>query len=383
MFSAIKKDTMEEIIILDEKWKVNIELLRTYGHTGDMICEECKQPVRIRAGKIRRRHFSHISKGNCNKNSDSHELLSARALLYEYLKSKYGDGLKIEIPLRHPRIKKTIDCLATGSHGKVAYWIVEKNLREQLRWDIKENLEKEVDYIVWVVLDRLRKERDGSDNEFILSTTERSILTESIYDLDKNKFGFRVGETIHYLDVKNEILRTYRNSILIHEPHTFNGIEKKSRLTELLIHPRTGEFVHPGEHDEYLEDIRLKKEQEERQAELLKKEQEHEREVSRIRKLKISSEIADRNEENANGLLVTNRHENTDPDSDDTNDDIKSEALSGPFDDRETPVCVFCLVKTSEWWSYNGVDNTCKCNECAKKGIDSEEDIMKLERENT
>ena len=41
---------------------------------------------------------------------------------------------------------------------------------------------------------------------------------------------------------------------------------------------------------------------------------------------------------------------------------------------RELPTCEFCGVQTIEWWSWDGKTNTCKCGQCARKGIYTEED---------
>lgn len=32
-------------------------------------------------------------------------------------------------------------------------------------------------------------------------------------------------------------------------------------------------------------------------------------------------------------------------------------------------ICVFCGENTIEWWSFNGKNNTCKCNKCREKGL--------------
>jgi hypothetical protein len=50
MFKSINKDTGLSAVILDPQWDSRIDVLRCLANHEVLVCQECNQPVRVRAG---------------------------------------------------------------------------------------------------------------------------------------------------------------------------------------------------------------------------------------------------------------------------------------------------------------------------------------------
>lgn len=49
MFKAINLTDATEVIILDPAWSGRVEDLRALAHSDQLVCQGCRQPVRVRA----------------------------------------------------------------------------------------------------------------------------------------------------------------------------------------------------------------------------------------------------------------------------------------------------------------------------------------------
>ncbi len=96
MYKAIDVRNGKDIIILAPQWKRAIGQLRVLDQRDILICQGCKQPVRVKAGDIKRWHFAHKHVLNCAYGQESPELLKARASLYEWAVSQFGERVVIE-----------------------------------------------------------------------------------------------------------------------------------------------------------------------------------------------------------------------------------------------------------------------------------------------
>jgi competence CoiA-like predicted nuclease len=59
MYKAIQNETREEIIILHPAWRSKIEQLRVMDKADLLVCQGCGQPLRVKAGEVKRPHFAH------------------------------------------------------------------------------------------------------------------------------------------------------------------------------------------------------------------------------------------------------------------------------------------------------------------------------------
>ena len=96
MYKAVHGQEGREIVILDSHWAKGIESLRALDQQDLLVCQGCKQPVRVRAGDIRRRHFAHKQLLTCAYGRESPVLLTARAVLYDWLVTKFGEKVTVE-----------------------------------------------------------------------------------------------------------------------------------------------------------------------------------------------------------------------------------------------------------------------------------------------
>ena len=110
MYKAINIQDGTDIVILDSRWKDAVDSLRSLDRQGVLLCQGCKQPLRLRAGEVRRWHFAHKHLANCSYGHESPELLNARAVLYEWLVTKFGEKVTIEKKVDGGHFSRPVDC---------------------------------------------------------------------------------------------------------------------------------------------------------------------------------------------------------------------------------------------------------------------------------
>lgn len=249
MFKAIHTPDNQDIIILDPAWEDTnkLDALRDLGRGDLLICQECRQPVYVRAGAVRRWNFAHKHRKNCIRAQDSLELLQARSVLYTWLVEKCGaDNVELEKKLDGANLPRPIDCYVRGPGGLLAYWLIDKALRPLDRETLQEQFQQLTMSVQYVFLTTMLPELADNTEHFILTTTERELQMRSRYDaLYEAQPGW--GRSLHYLDPINAFVITYRGLNLIHPPATFAAHTLAHPLAELQILPKTGEFVHPAE----------------------------------------------------------------------------------------------------------------------------------------
>ena len=333
MYKAINIRDGSDVILLDSRWSDALDSLRSLDRQDTLICQGCKQPLRVRAGEVRRRHFAHKHLRNCNHGHDSPELLNARAVLYEWLVVKSGGKVEIEKEICNDHSLRPADCWIERETGSVAYWIVDAAMKPQFRETVQSDFRKTGVTVNYVFISQMLRE-DKSEAECIhLTTTEREFMNKSAYD-DLAEKRYLVGKSLHYLDADNGSLITYRGLQCIHEPQLYKGCKQSHALSLVLLDAQTGEFIHPGE------DERLKKFQREQ-----------------IEQEKRRQQLPASTGNYSYASSYVTREQLTE----------KKSALERP--DRES-ICEICGKKTPEdkWWTFSGITGLCKCKDCLQQG---------------
>jgi len=329
MFKAINSQSGEEIIILQPRWVGQTAYLRSLDKKDILICQECRQPVRVRAGPIRRWHFAHKHLQNCPLDRESPALLKTRAIIYEWLVSKFGESVTLEKKCGE-RLPRSVDCWVERESGSFAYWIIESRIKPAERENLKTVLAQIAASTNWVFVSNMLHEDEDKPDHILLTTTEREFMQSSEYDEMIQATPFTPGHSLHYLDPANQVLTTFRGLHLIHEPQLYGGHKEMHEIALVLVSPKTGEFVHPGE-PERLQNYRQEKQRlEERRRE--------EQRRALERQIAISQK---QDSETQQGYATSYVREAT---------------------------CMICGNKTTSWWYFNGRTGMCKCKDCRREG---------------
>lgn len=248
MYKAIHNETGEEIIILHPRWRERIDALRELDQADQLVCQGCRQPLRVKAGRLRRPHFAHKHLQACTYGRESPELLNARAVLYEWLHRQFGEQVTVEKPLDGADLPRPVDCWVDTPRGPFAYWIVEAGVKLDPRIAIKEAMARLEGKGHFVFLISMLNEEKKLFHSLLLSPTERAFLKTTPYD--EAVAGLRgKGGSLHYLDPEQASLTTYRNLLMHHPPNWFAGRKKSAPLDEARASSLDGSILYPGERE--------------------------------------------------------------------------------------------------------------------------------------
>jgi hypothetical protein len=286
-------------------------------------------------------HFAHKHLANCSYEQGSPVLLSARAALYEWLVTKFGEGVTIEKALDENNLSRPVDCWVEKDTRRIAYWIIDAHLKAQARDEIKTDLRQLGVVVNWVLVAQMLRESEDAPDRVLLTTTEREFMQQTIYD---EMVGDHLpwGKSLHYLDAAAHTLTTFRGLHLVHSPQLFEGHKESHVMSAVLIAPVNGEFVHPGEHECLKGYQREKGEREKQQKELVWGFGPRTSAVTTSRTHRAMSEAI---------------RERPTPQVE----------RQSEFDQRQG-TCEFCGKKTTDWWSFDGRTGSCKCRECSRQG---------------
>ena len=332
MYKALHQLSGQEIIILDTRWMQQIEYLRTLDKQDDLVCPSCEQPVRVRAGKIKRWHFAHKHLANCPFERESAVLLKARAVLYEWLVGKFDvDHVTVEKRPDNSPLHRYVDCWVEVEAQAIAYWIFERRLPPDERNNLISGFKEIGVTVIWVfVSDLLRVDFVGMQDRLHLTTTERAFVRKSELDKAWQTYFEHLGGSLHYLDADQKTLTTFRNLSVVHKPQLYAGRRLEHPLGEMLISIETGEFVHPGEVDQ-LEKRQMEMERQKREAD---------------NRLQLAREFFSR----------------TPPQEVQRSDEENPPQINQPFERSGT--CRFCGTETADWITYFGETKECICRNC-------------------
>jgi len=341
LYKAYSLESKQDVILLDPSWAGQLGTLRALDQRDALVCPGCLQPVRIRAGRTRRRHFAHKHLENCPFEQTSPELLAARAGLYNWLATKFKpQAVTIEKILPGMDLPRPVDCWVQFEGQQFAYWIITVRQAPDLRERIKRSLEHSNAQVTWVLHIGMLRPQKYHNNRLHLTTTEREFIQVSAYDEPYQELCQEPAGTLHYLDPDREFLTTFRGLCRVHSPQLFRGQSHRTRIDELLVSLQTGEFIHPGEGriiELYHQSLDERKRTLERAQAALHQ---------------VAARMWPKNEPGAP-------------------QQSRSEPLQ-PADRRqlepEIGRCVFCGQETSDWWYFDRTSGTCKCRACYRAG---------------
>jgi hypothetical protein len=341
MLKCINQESKEFVTILDPRWKTRLYELRILDDLNRLVCPVCRQPVRLRAGKVRIWHFAHKHLQNCPFQFESPVLLQARAALYEWLLRCFSvEKVAVEKIIPDLPFPRHIDCWVDQEPVSVIYWIFDTRRPPGERAHLQQAFEASRLYTHPVFTTSMLHPDQLDPQHLFLSTTERAFMTASQYDQAIRGYTLSQGKTLHYLDSENHTLVSYRNLHLNHPPQEYSGFLLKTPLSNITPFPGNGEFVHPGEEQ------KLRKIQTESQI-LYEKQQ---RTIPSL----LNRQVADRDE-----VLFPKPPA---PSSTAITDQIKER---NPFE--RNAMCRVCGNSTSDWITYDGKTDTCLCRNCYNK----------------
>lgn len=318
MFKALDVRDNSEVVILGQKWLNAIKKLRELDHQNILVCQGCKQPVRVRAGEQRRKHFAHKHLENCRYEDESAILRNARAVLYEWLVNKFDKNVTIEKQVDGTDLFRPIDCWVTQDSRVFGYWIFDSSIKPEKRIALQNSAKKLGIHFHWVFCSNLLSRDENDGDKLFLTTTEREFIQHSKYD-DAYCYGYSAAAgSLHYLDVENRKLITFRNLSLCHKPNVYTGYNIDSELDRVLVSPKTGEFVHKGEYEKL---------------------QIHKQGIRAVEEELIS--------ESSEYMRL-------------------SDSFFNKMNKKKK--CEICGEMTDRWLSFDGKTGLCKCSSCLQKG---------------
>lgn len=252
MYKAIHIRTGEEIVILNPAWRKRIDLLREMDHADDLVCQGCHQPLRVKAGEVKRPHFAHKHLKACSYGSETPEILNARAVLYEWLLKEYiqgkglGNSVTLEKKIDGVDLPRPIDCWVETTSDPIAYWIIEAGIKLEPRQAILAAFERLGVHVHFVFLHTMLNKKKEHLNSLLLTPTERAFLKTTAFD-QVLAGPVEAGSSLHYLDAEQSMLTTYRSLVRFHPPNWYHGVKKVSKLQAVKISHFDGEFIHRGE----------------------------------------------------------------------------------------------------------------------------------------
>jgi hypothetical protein len=341
MYKALDTRSNTEIIILDPEWSQAIPRLRELDHQDLLVCQGCMQPVRVRAGERYRTHFAHKHLQNCDYVAESPVLRNARAVLYEWLVSKFGAAVTIEKKVETLNLFRPVDCWVEHESQVFAYWIFDSRLKSEKRWALRECAAKLGVHFNWIfVSEMLTAEKDNPEH-LVLSTTERDFLRQSKYDLIQVN-RYMMSGSLHYLDANNHTLTTFRRLYEVHAPQVYKGENVTSQLDKLMVSPKNGEFVHAEEAE------RLQRFQESRTG-------------NRWEDYISSKNLFSPKIESVTDTKI--------PTTENSQLKYQSPSSQPPHVSllSKSYECVFCGQVTDDWLSYDGKTGKCECRSCVEK----------------
>lgn len=300
MLSAIRTEDRIQVILLREDGSARAEHLRQEAREGRIVCEVCDQPVIVRAGEERTWHFAHRSRIDCPKAKDSLEIVECRALLFGWLRIRFPDAVQVEKVL--PGLPRPVDCwVERPGKPSLAWWLISAAVKPDLRHSMIAGCKKLGARLHPLFPSRLLVVDPDHPGQVILTASLRELAENSVYA----GLYHDCPESLHFLDPERRRLVSCRGLLAVHPPQGHLATLLDHTLEEVKLHPRTGEFVHPGEFEAHkthqeqaARERQLAEEREkrrrareaERQAERLRRY----REEARERELALRTRIAQR-----------------------------------------------------------------------------------------
>lgn len=246
MFRAVDRVQQESVVSLRFE-RPQWEGVRERARREEFACPGCEAVVLFKAGEKRRPHFAHKSRSECPLSSVGGLRLALRAVLYEWLRERYGDCVEVERAVPDVGLPGPADCWVELEDGPRAWWIFDRQVRApERRVALREAFGRSG--VRWTVVYPARMlRRDEQFRDAVhLTPTEREFVERSCYDPLYERGRGSVG-SLHYLDEEDRRWTTLRAVRRSDGPRTTASLVE-SPLAELRLQ-RSGEIVHPGEFD--------------------------------------------------------------------------------------------------------------------------------------
>jgi hypothetical protein len=333
VYKAVHRESGEEILTLHPAWRGRSDELRRLAGEGMLVCQGCRQAVRLKAGPRKRPHFAHRHLQGCSYGQESARVLTGRALLYEWLAACCHGQVEVEVIL--PGLQRAADIvLHRGSEGggDVVFWVVDALMKQQTRIDLRAVFELCGFRPVWVLLSHLLRTDPHHPSRVYLSPSERDCLRQTSYDEigRENRLAFvDFGCSLHYLDIETARLTTFRSLERVHAPNVYTGRREESLLNLLRV-DFAGELFYPGEE----RDLNISRTARARQ-------------VERVKKWLEPAPRAQQRELFASAPVL------------------------GEARADEPVTCIYCGESTRDWWAVWSADGKRfgKCRACLEKGF--------------
>lgn len=236
MYKAVHRISGEEILILSPAWRGRAVELRPLTQDDLLVCQGCRQVVRLKAGAHKRPHFAHKHLQGCSYGTESARILTARALLYDWLEERFPGPVDAEWKPEGVVLPRPVDCLVRGPGGSFAVWIVDSTLKLEARQQLLAAFNELNLAVIWVLLSNLLRPDPNHPAWLLLSPTERDFLRQTPYDeigQESQLLDRDFGSTLYYLDVEKESLAIFRSLERVHPPNVFSGRRQECGLLSL------------------------------------------------------------------------------------------------------------------------------------------------------
>jgi hypothetical protein len=355
MLKAAHSQTAEEILILAPRWKHDLSALRQLDHADLLVCPGCRQPVRVKAGELKRWHFAHKHLANCPFEKQSPLLLATRAVLYEWLVTQFGEE-HVALEKLVEGLPRPLDAYVAGEFA-TAYWIFDTRMPPDERDRLREKLSSLGANLIWVFAAPILQVEVGHPGLINLTTTEREFRQHTTSDAAQPVDAFLAGDTLHYLDAEAETLITYRNLGLRHPPQSFIGRRLESPLSTVQVDLQSSDFLHPGEAERIAEYRQRQQHRQEKMHNTLPKL------GSRFASILPEAGVEHSAERPISafpaGLFQKSRAAKP------AKRPENQEEYLVPF--ARTGTCKNCGKQTDDWVSFDGRTGTCVCRDCSGK----------------
>jgi hypothetical protein len=249
VYKALHVHSGEEVLTLGPAWRGRSKELRALTQQDLLVCQGCRQAVRLKAGPRKRPHFAHKHLLGCSYGAESPRLLAARAALFEHLSALFPGQVDAEWLPEGAHLPRPVDCLVRAPSGLFAFWLVDNYLKLQARQQIQAAFASLALPVTWVLLARLLRPDPNHPAWLLLSPTERACMCQTAYDQigrEQHLLESDFGSTLHYLNEENGSLVTLRSLERVHAPNVFAGRREESPLEQVQVSAQ-GQLSYPGE----------------------------------------------------------------------------------------------------------------------------------------
>lgn len=330
MFVALKAKDRTRVTSIASEWDDAEDTLRESTAAGELVCPGCEQPLWLRTGTCRRRHFAHRSLADCPLEHQSPEVMEVKALMYRWLATKYPGKVHLEIALGIAGRDRTLDLVVQAEAGtKFAFWVFDRQQRDRdIMFSYRDLKGVSLHFIHTASTLKLK-----DPDQLMLTASQRDFIATSEFDSGLAPEG---RGHLHFCSAEDSTVSIYRGLYCVHKPNIYRyAVLRSGSLESALISPKTGEVV-------FAEDVEARKVW--RRSHYSKPPP-----VTRTKAVTVPLPAEPR----------------TDPDTGtDSDTDEPCFNINGPFR------CEVCGAVTTDWSQATPLAGTCICRPCIRRRRD-------------